>query len=158
MQLEIKGAWDIVAVDLSGRVVWKKHIDNLLMAVNQSVRDALLMGTYDADDPATDISIKYFAFGDGTSTPTVNDTRLASERYRKQVTQITNPQAGTVSSAVSLGTNEADFVITEIGVFGGAATSTANSGTLLSRVLVNIPNNSNIVLNIYRTDTCSIGG
>ncbi len=165
MTLTMKGAYDIEALDINtGRLVWKKHIDNLLMPINQSSRAALLLGSTRAADAGIaitvdDLEIKYFAFGTGTAAPSSSDTQLANEIYRKQVTQISYPQADTVSSAVSLGTSEVTTTITEIGIFcGSAATSEANSGTLLSRVLVNIPHNSNIVLNIYRTDTCTIGG
>ena len=80
-----------------------------------------------------------------------------SEQYRKQLTTLDNPTTGTVQSVVSLGTGEANFTITEIGVFCGPdATGTANSGTLLSRVNLTIYKNDSLVVDIVRTDSCVI--
>lgn len=88
---------------------------------------------------------------------TVNDTSLQNEVYRKQITQISNPNPGIVQTVVSLGSQECNYNIREIGVFSGPdAVGTTDSGTLLSRVLVNIDKNTNIVLNVVRTDTCTI--
>jgi hypothetical protein len=76
----------------------------------------------------------YFAIGTGTfsGTPLLSTT-LTTEAFRKAVTQYTNggnPGEGIINCYLgpsdSVGT-----VITEIGLFGGAATLTANSGTLI---------------------------
>ena len=139
----------------TGETLDKISIDNQLTLINQTVRTQMLLGTYTGGNEA--LQIQFFAFGTGTTPASVNDTQLVSEQFRKQVTQISNPSAGTVTSIVSLTASEANFTIKEIGVFCGAsATSTPNSGTLLSRVNVNINKNSNITLNITRNDICTI--
>lgn len=152
---KLKGSFLIEARDKDGRLVWAQRLDNQLMKINQTVRTQMLLGTYAGTTDA--LQIKYFAFGTGTAAVTVNDTQLASEQFRKVVTQSSNPSDGVVQTVVALATSEANFNIKEIGVFAGPnASSTANSGTLISRILVDIDKNSNIALNIIRTDTCTI--
>ena len=103
-----------------------------------------------------DVGIAYFAVGTGTATPTRTDTALVSEQFRKQVTQQSQSRSGLdcmLTSVCSLSANEANFHIREVGVFCGAgATGVANTGDLLSRVLVDFTKNSNQILNIYRVD------
>lgn len=138
----------------TGEIFDKIFVDNQLTLINQTVRTQMLLGTYTGGNEA--LQMQFFAFGTGTTPASVNDTQLVSEQFRKQITQISNPSAGLVTSIVSLTASEANFLIKEIGVFGGNATSAQNSGTLLSRVNVNINKNSNITLNIIRNDICTI--
>lgn len=151
-----KGAYTIQAIDANTGVVKKIwHIENQLTEINQSIRSQMLAGTYTSGNDA--LEIKYFAFGTGTTQPTASDTQLEAEIYRKQVTQLMQSSAGVVTSVVSLGSLECNYHIKEIGVFcGPSATGTANTGTMLSRVLFDVDKNTNIVLNIVRTDTCTL--
>ncbi len=152
---KLKGSFLIEARDKDGRLVWAQRLDNQLMKINQTVRTQMLLGTYTGALDA--LQIKYFAFGTGTTAVTVNDTQLGSEQFRKILTQSSNPSDGVVQTVVALSTSEANFNIKEIGVFAGPnASSTADSGTLVSRILCDIDKNSNIALNIIRTDTCTI--
>ena len=153
--LSMRGSYRIIARDAStGRLLWAKRVNNMLTACSRTARVQMLMGTYDGD--GSEFEIKYFAFGTGSATPTQTDTQLDVEVYRKQVTQI-SADGGTVTSVVSLGAAEGNYAIREIGVFcGPAATASANSGVMLSRALVNIEKNTNIVINIMRRDVCSI--
>ncbi len=152
----LRGEYEIIirrAAD--GEIISRRKIKNQLTTVNQTLRDAQLMGTY--SQAADYLQIKYFAFGTGTTQATASDTQLVSEQFRKQLTTLGNPTAGTVESVVSLGTGEANFHITEIGVFCGPnASGTANTGTMLSRVNVNIYKNDSLVVDIVRTDSCVI--
>ena len=154
--LKMKGSFLIRALDKdTGNILKVWRIDNQLMVVNQNIRAQLLMGTYAGG--ADGLEIKYFAFGTGNRAVTANDTTLQNEVYRKQITQISNPSVGVVQSVVSLGSQECNYDIKEIGVFVGPdALGTTDSGILLARVLVNIEKNTNMVLNIVRTDTCTI--
>ena len=154
--MKLKGHYLITAHDAkTGRLLWSQRIDNQLMAINQTIRTQMLLGTWSGS--ADDIQIKYFAFGTGSTAVTVNDTKLDSESFRKVATQVTNPSDGVVKSVCALTTGEANFVIKEIGVFcGSTATASADTGTMISRILVNIDKNSNIALNVIRTDTCTI--
>ena len=157
-EMKMSGRFTITAVDAhTGRVVWKKELKNLLTQISQTVRQQQLMGTYTG--PLNQLQIQYFAFGTGTTAPAVTDTQLENEQFRKQVTQISAQGTGNVYSVLSLGSTEANFVIREIGVFCSPdATASANTGVLLSRVAVNIDKNSNLVLNVARTDICTING
>lgn len=152
----LRGCYMLTAHDAkTGRLLKAWRLDNQLTAINRDIRTQMLMGTYAG--AGNELTIKYFAFGDGSTPAAVTDTALENERLRKQVTQLTQPSANTVQSIVSLGSGEANFVIREIGVFCGPnATDAAGSGTLLSRVIVNVDKNSNIILNVVRSDICTI--
>jgi hypothetical protein len=152
--LNMKGRYIVEALQ-NGECIGRWIFPNTLTIINQTIRQQMLLGTYQGALNA--IQIKYFAFGDGTKAPTPNDTKLENELYRKQITRISTSGLGTVTSTVSLGAQEANFLIREIGVFcGPEAKSDANTGTLLSRVAVNIDKNSNLVLNVTRQDICNI--
>ena len=139
----------------TNQLIKRVRIKNQLTTINQTVRDQMLMGTYTGATNA--LQIQYFALGTGTTPASATDTQLANEVTRKQLTQLYLDSPGQVSSIVSFGSTEANFVIQEIGVFGGPdATSQANSGTLLARANVYIDKNSNIILNIQRSDICTI--
>lgn len=152
----LKGHYLIRSIDAgSGRVLGAWRFDNQLTEINRTVRVQMLMGNYTGTLDA--LEIKYFAFGTGSSAVSAGDTALDAEVFRKQITQISNPNPGIVQTVVSLGSQECNYNIREIGVFAGPnATTAKDSGTLLSRVLVNIDKNTNIVLNVVRTDTCTI--
>lgn len=154
----LKGIYIITALDaVTGQKLWEKKIKNQLTSINQTMRVAMLLGQSTPAYTEGMFQIKYFAFGTGTTPAAPTDTQLVNEQFRKQITQTTQPSAGVVQSVVSLTIGEANFNITEIGVFCGPdATATANSGLLLSRVNVDIEKNSNIVLNIIRRDICTI--
>lgn len=154
--MQLMGSFDIIVRDAeTGRELGRQHIKNQLTNINRTLRDAQLMGTY--AQAADALKIKYFAFGTGTTAAQATDTQLESEQYRKQVTTLDNPNPGVVESVVSLGVSDANFTITELGVFCGPnATSAAGTGTLLSRVNVSIYKNDSLVVDIVRTDTCVI--
>lgn len=112
------------------------------------------MGAYSGD--GSEFEIKYFAFGTGSTAPTHADRQLEAEVYRKQITQISS-DGGVVTSVVSLGAAECNYVIREIGVFCGPTASAApNSGLMLSRATTFTDKNTNLVLNIVRRDICTI--
>lgn len=149
------GRFDIDIINAAtGAVVGQIHIKNQLTEINRTVRARMLMG--DFNGPLDALAVKYFAFGTDGTAATAAQTKLGAEQFRKQLTQ-KSENGGTVTTAVSLQTNEANFVIREIGVFGGAdASGTADSGTMLARTTVNIDKNDNLVINITRTDNCEI--
>lgn len=155
-KLKMSGFYVIEARDArTGKLLQTWQLKNMLTSINQLTRTQMLLGTYTG--PLDALAIKYFAFGTGTTPASYSDTQLENEQFRKQVTQISANSNSSVQSLVSLGTTEANFNITEIGVFCGPnASAVADSGTLLSRVIVNIEKNTNIVLNIVRTDITSI--
>lgn len=153
--IAMRGDYAIEIRDLSGKLLDTIYVKNMLTNVSRDIRTQMLLGTYTGGNDA--LHIKYFAFGIGGTPAAATNTRLSNEVYRKQVTQLGAVSDGVVRSVVSLGSAECNRTIYEIGVFcGSSATSAANSGTLLSRVVVRIEKNSNITLNIIRTDTCLI--
>lgn len=150
------GRYAITARDAStGALLRVWHLDNQLTAISQEVRAQMLLGTYTGAPDA--LAIKYIAFGTNATPATPQDTRLGVEVLRKQVTQLTRLDTATVQSIVSLAASEGNMNIREVGVFCGPnATGSANTGTLLSRVVVDITKNSNMVLNVVRSDICTI--
>ena len=155
-EMTLSGSYDVIVRRAdTGEIVERQHVKNQLTTINQTSRDQMLLGTYAGGSDA--LQIKYFAFGTGTTPAAASDTQLVAEEFRKQLTTIDNPAPGTVETVCSLGTTEANFTIREIGIFcGPAATGTANSGTLLSRVLLTIYKNESLVVDIVRTDSCVI--
>lgn len=156
-QLALKGEYLIeLRSAKTNKLLHLIPIKNTLTLINQKIRTAMLLGqanSYSMDD----LVIKYFAFGTNATAATSSDTKLGAETLRKQVTNITQTSPSTVRSIVSLGTQEGNFHIREIGVFVGPnATEAADSGTLLSRVVVDIDKNTNLVVNVIRSDICTI--
>ncbi|MGZ3677042.1 MAG: hypothetical protein ACXWQR_00560 [Ktedonobacterales bacterium] len=91
---------------------------------------------------ATSISVTSFtanfSYPVGTglvNTPSVNDTQLQHEYFRKAVTSVANGGAnGEALVTVYLAPGDSNAQIQEVGWFAGAtATSSANTGTLLAR-------------------------
>lgn len=152
----LRGAYAIEAVDpATGEILRRWELANQLTAVNQNVRDQMLLGTFAG--PLDALQIKYIGLGTDSTPAAVSDTQLGAEQYRRAVTQIAQSGAGSIKTVLSIPPAEANFRIREIGVFcGPGASDAANTGTLLSRVVVDIENNANITLNIVRYDVCSI--
>ncbi|MBQ3141492.1 MAG: hypothetical protein IJC25_05985 [Clostridia bacterium] len=139
----------------NGRPIRQLDVCNRLTEFHRSFRNALLTGSVDGYSLG-DLQLKYFAFGDGVSEASAKDVGLENERFRKQITSI-SLQDGAVRSICNLGAGEANFHITEIGVFGGPdATAELGSGRLLGRVNVNVDKNENLVLNVVRIDSTDI--
>lgn len=154
--MKAKGFYTIQAIDENGCIVWERHIENTLTVISQKIRSAMLMGQtngYTFDD----LDIKYIGFGTGTKPASPLDTKLQTEALRKQITKKQVISDGVVQTVVSLAPLEGNFGIKEIGVFCGPdATTEFNTGILLSRVVTNIPKNTNLTLNIVRNDVTTI--
>lgn len=155
-RIALRGEYIIEARDaLTGALIRRYRLDNMLMAISRSMRVQMLQGSYAG--AVTDLEIKYFAFGTGTTAAADTQTRLVTESFRKIYTKRTLISPSTVQTICSVGATEANFTIKEIGVFcGSAATASANTGIMLSRVNVDIVKNANIVLNITRNDIITI--
>lgn len=96
--------------------------------------DLLRSGIGGSDNP----KITYVAVGTSNTTPTVNDTKLGAEAFRKKISSYTNGAShGEILVNGYLNANDAVGVnIQEVGFFGGnSATSAANSGILVARGL-----------------------
>lgn len=87
--------------------------------------------------------LAYLALGTGSTAPALTDTKLVAETARKALTECYQSGVYFYSSVFLLG-SECTFYIKEGGLFGGAlATATADSGTLLSRFLLDEDNSVN---------------
>jgi len=96
-----------------------------------------LFGFMNADNVPIDcnsLNITHLALGTGTTAVTSADTKLAAELFRKGYTTKTQGLAS-FQTKVIIAPAEAVGNIKEIGLFANA-TDTADSGTLLSRLLI----------------------
>ena len=137
--IRIKGEYEI----------WKDGvlIDRFHNIITTPIYEAILKNLNGETVDSLDVS--YFAFGTGTTAVTEDDTILETEGFRKEFTS--KSWTGKQFVAIcQLATDEANFTITEVGVFAGGSV-TADTGTLLSHSLRTIEKNSNITYNIiYR--------
>lgn len=83
---------------------------------------------------------KYLALGTGAlAGPAAGDTSLVTEVFRKAPALLT--VVGNTSDITTyLQATDAQFALTEAGLFTGAATGTANSGTLATHLLFPVNN------------------
>lgn len=148
-RLGLKGHWTIV-IRQDGRVIRTVEIDNQLTNLYQhSVLDQLKGNEF------ASLEIKYFAVGVGTTLATAEDTQLEDEQFRSVPTSKTIMD-GYLQTIWVLTTEQANFRIREIGVFAGDATSTVDSGTLLSRISVDIEKTENLEITFIRRDYVNI--
>lgn len=128
---------------ITGKVlrVWKGH--NLCPTVG---RAAIANALTDATPAPATTRINYVALGSGTNAPANGDTTLQTETYRNTVASETNASniayiTGFFSATETSGTYR------EAGLFI-EGTGSANSGTLLSRVAINITKSSSETLTL----------
>lgn len=88
----------------------------------------------------TPMEVTHFALGTGTTTAMKANTSLETETFRKARTSISSTPTSLIVK-LSLAPTEAVMTIREIGVFM-EATDTPGSGSLLSRVNVNVEKNA----------------
>lgn len=152
-KLSFKGFYRIKIVNLETGKVLEDCIHNV---VCQGFFDGVWAFLNEAiDSPSVDaLNLTYFAVGDGTTPAMRADTVLENETFRKALS--TKSYIDTKFTAkVVIGASEGNptgEVITEVGIFAGGSAA-ADSGTLISRAVVNIPKNANIQLIITWTLT-----
>lgn len=129
----------------NGKKVHEYHKSNIIVNTASILIARLLK---DNSEPTNGIS--YLAVGSGNSSwelldppaPTTSQTRLENEYYRKAIDlatfvdpdtgEPTETQTNIVDYSVSFGEAEAVGPVMELGLFGGDATSEANSGTMVN--------------------------
>ena len=80
--------------------------------------------------------ITYIAVGSSNTAPTAGDTQLNAETFRKKVVSYTQGANGELLVSAYLSPTDAvGLDIEEVGVFAGAATSSANTGVLVAHGL-----------------------
>jgi hypothetical protein len=115
------------------------------LALNKEIN--ILVGT----DP--DMAIKYLAIG--TSATTINnaDIKLGTEIFRTQFQSQVQTANNEITTEFTVLDSEAVATWQELGVFcGSLATSTADSGTMLSRILYTDTKTSLEEITIQRID------
>jgi hypothetical protein len=91
--------------------------------------------------------ITYCATGTGAGTPSNVDIKMFTELFRKTIS-VVSYNSNVVTFTIFFSTTESNGVLTEIGLFGDAATATADSGTMYAH--------TNIIKTKALTDTLTI--
>ena len=148
-----KGYFDIKEYR-QGKLFKHDVIKNIITDVALDKEIEILLGT------APDMAVEYFAFGTGSAVPLATDTQLGAEVGRFQpTTAFINTGIGIVEGSVFL--TSSDLVgenIREIAIFcGSTATGSANTGTMLSKILWSFDKTANDEIEIVRTDTVERG-
>lgn len=135
----------------NGTIVRTAHIQNMI--TNDWLNNIAQGMVANADT-----EIKYIALGAGSTEPDETDTVLESEQFRKIATRKDRIETGTVQSTFSISSYEANFLIEEVGFFGGEdATEQVNSGILVARILFEKEKTELESIQFVRTDTISRG-
>ena len=150
--LKLTGYYTFEAVDIrTNKTVQKVVIKN---TITQAFYNKLFeFLNYDTDTPAAEVlGINYLAIGDDSTAVTRADTTLAAEILRKAPSTISyTGSVFTVKTIISAPEgNPTGGIILEAGIFADG-TASADSGNLISRAVVNIKKNSNIVLYVTWT-------
>lgn len=145
------GEYEIIFTHKDGTVTRDKLKNRIMNVGLNMLRDGLL-GT------VTDMELKYLALGTDDTAVADAQTQLVAEAFRTAfVTQITAGTGVAQSTALVLD-SEAIFHIKEIGVFAGAAaTSSADTGIMVSRILYDRDKTNLESIQFIRTDTIARG-
>jgi hypothetical protein len=100
-----------------------------------------------------DIGLAYLALGTDNTPVSDSDTKLGNEIFRTQFQSVTVTDTGEVTSLAIVLESEAAAQIEEIGIFGGSsAGASADSGTLISRILWSRNKTNRDEIQFTRTD------
>lgn len=144
---EMKGEYDIEIKHKDGKIN-KEKIKNRIMNVTLNELIETLIGN------TADIEIQYLAVGTDATAVTNTDAVLGAEVFRTAPTNKSRTGTGEAESVFYIFNAEAVTSIKEIGIFGGSsATASADTGTLLSRVLWSKEKTDSMELKFTRTDT-----
>ncbi len=133
---------------ITGKIKREKTYKNLIVNVCKNmIADRLAGGSDDTD-------ITYGAVGTDNTTPAVGNTTLGTEHTRNLLASI-SASGAIVTASTFFGASEANTTIAEFGLFGNGATGSADSGTLINRVLIIETKTSSETLTIESTLTIS---
>ena len=137
-----QGKFEIFVNNKLEKVIYNKVTDNVIDQLIETLR-----GT------APDMQIKYLALGTNNTAVTGLETQLGTEIFRTPITTQSKVGVGELLTEFIVLDVEAVATIEEIGIFGGTtATASANSGTLVSRILWHKVKTSSEEITIRRTD------
>ncbi len=138
----------VTAFDPDGNVLDVQEMKNLITTVGLNM---LRNGLY---GDVSDFEVKYMAIGSDSTAPTLADTTLGTETFRKARTSQSKPSNGAVKYVQYIAPAEAVGAIEELGWFAGAAAGAgADSGIMIARVLYSRTKTNLESLQIERTDT-----
>jgi len=126
--------------------------ENLIPTVG---RAAIANWLTNASPSPASMRLNYTSLGTGTNAPANGDTQLQTETYRKAISSETNSNNIAYATAFYTASEyppSGSVNIKEAGIFMNA-TGTANSGTLFSRIAVNITKDTVTTLTIDYTVT-----
>lgn len=127
-----------------------KYLETVKNRIMNTVLDQFV-GCYKGN--STDLEIFYLALGTGNTAITDTDTTLDNEIFRTQISTQTDVGTGEILTEFIVLDTEAVAQIEEIGIFAGStATSSADTGTLISRILWNKNKTASEEITFRRTD------
>ena len=129
--MQWQGLWKIRVVDKNTKEVLEEtEIKNRIMNLALDEMLKVLQGL------TPDMNIAYMALGTSNAPLTNNDLTLGAEIFRTPPISQNKTATGELTTVFTVLDSEAVAQIEEIGIFGGSgATITADTGTLISRVL-----------------------
>ena len=149
-EVKMYGVYKFTLRDINTGEVTVKEYKNLIPTVGRAAIASWL--TNSSPTPAS-MRLNYTALGTGTTAPANGDTQLQTETFRKAIASETN--SNNIAYATAFYTApEVSGTFKEAGIFMNA-TGTANSGTLFSRVAIDITKTTSQTLTIDYTITIS---
>lgn len=138
------GTIDIVIRDArTGKVKSHDRVKNMFVTAGKNSLADALRGTTSNNKGI----ITYCAVGSSIVAPTLADTSLLAEIARKAISL--RSVAGNIATFQTFfTTDEANGTLREAGLFGDAATASANTGTLFCRAAINRTKSSSDTLTI----------
>ena len=131
--IKIKGRLRIAVWNPDGSLAEEQIIENLIVTAGKTAIANQFVSGSPSPDP---LRVNYIALGSGTNAPAAGDTTLQTEVYRNATASGWNvSNASTLTGFYSA--TETSGTYREAGLFI-AGTASANTGTLLSRVAINI--------------------
>lgn len=127
--------------------------------INNLITDAGLNMIRDAfNGELASTEIRYLAVGTSATTVSTAQTQLGAEIFRTPFISSSKPATGQLEKTAVILETEAVANIREIGIFAGStATTTANSGIMVSRVLYSRNKTNLESIQIVRRDTIQRG-
>lgn len=149
-KMTASGEYRFEGFDLQGKKVLDKTFHNVLTQLYFTGIMKLLNQAIDSPAAAS-LNLTHMATGTGTTAAMKSDTKLVTEGFRKDISSKTRQDTKFICK-LNLAAGESNYTITEVGTFANG-TGTADSGTLISRAVVNIEKNANISYLITYTIT-----
>lgn len=146
--ITIKCLWKLTFEDINtGKSEIKEYV-NLVTTAGKTMLAQRLAGE------ANDCNLTYVAVGTGTTAPAVTDTTLETELARKALASVDYSGAVVIARGY-FGASEGNGTLTEIGLFGEAASATPDSGTLFNHAVISETKTSSKTLTTETTITVS---